>query len=169
LNGIYALEIRLGQDTCVKVGALGEISFKKGCYVYVGSAQKNLEKRVQRHLRKEKKLFWHIDYLLDNKHGKITRVLFRQAAGKTEECAVAQELERLGAPVNGFGCSDCHCRSHLFWFPNSPVETPNSVFTKHETLILQNMDNTDCRHALSSCKNLVYAQIIQYSGYSVAP
>ncbi|HTY73961.1 MAG TPA: GIY-YIG nuclease family protein [Candidatus Nanoarchaeia archaeon] len=113
MNGIYALEIRLNDDVCVKVGGLGEVDFKKGNYVYVGSAQRNLEKRVQRHLRKEKRLFWHIDYLLNDEHARVEKVLFKPAS-KSAECGLAQDLERQGDLVLGFGCSDCRCRSHLF-------------------------------------------------------
>ncbi len=118
MNGIYALEIRLDQDIRLDVGALGKVTFKKGTYVYVGSAQTNLEKRVQRHMRKEKKLFWHIDYLLSSNHAKITKVLHREE-GKTAECEVAQELGKQGDPVVGFGCSDCNCESHLFRLADS--------------------------------------------------
>jgi len=100
------------------VGALGNVHFREGSYVYVGSAQRNLEKRVQRHLRKEKKLFWHIDYFLSNERARIEKVFFRQG-DKLAECASAQELGRQGEPVAGFGCSDCRCQSHLFWFPKS--------------------------------------------------
>ena len=113
MNGIYALEIRLIDDVCVRVGGLGEVNLKKGDYVYVGSAQRNLEKRVQRHLRKEKTLFWHVDYLLNDEHARIEKVLFKQA-NKSAECGLAQELKRQGDLVLGFGCSDCRCRSHLF-------------------------------------------------------
>ena len=79
LNGIYALEIDLCKDVNIRVGALGNVQFKEGCYVYIGSAQRNLEKRVQRHLRKEKKLFWHVDYFLSDESAKIAKVLFRRA------------------------------------------------------------------------------------------
>jgi Uri superfamily endonuclease len=127
LNGIYALEISLSKGANVRVGALGDVYFKEGSYVYVGSAQRNLEKRVQRHLRKEKKLFWHIDYLLGSERAKIEKVFFRQA-DKLAECEIAQELGRRGEPVAGFGCSDCRCQSHLFWFPRSSSVQELGVF-----------------------------------------
>jgi len=109
------------------VGALGNVHFEEGIYVYVGSAQRDLEKRLKRHLRKEKKLFWHIDYFLSNEQAKIEKVLFRQA-DKLAECAIAQELGRRGEPVAGFGCSDCRCQSHLFWFPKSSSLKELGVF-----------------------------------------
>ena len=113
MKGIYVLIIRLNKDAAVNIGALGKITFKKGLYAYVGSAQKNLEQRVQRHLRKEKKKFWHIDYLLDSDAARIVKVLHKQA-GKAEECRLADDLSLTSEPVIGFGCSDCHCKSHIF-------------------------------------------------------
>lgn len=109
------------------MGVLGEVLFNRGRYVYVGSAQWNLEKRVERHLRKEKKIFWHIDYLLGSKWSRIEKVFFKQA-DKSEECVLANELGSLGDPVAGFGCSDCRCQSHLFWFPKSPPLQGHCVF-----------------------------------------
>ena len=113
LKGIYVLIIHLENNITVNIGALGKITFKKGLYAYVGSAQKNLEQRVQRHLRKEKKKFWHIDYLLESGAVRIVKVLHKQA-GKAEECRLAKNLSLTSEPVIGFGCSDCHCKSHLF-------------------------------------------------------
>ena len=107
------LIIQVGKDVDVNVGALGMLTFKKGFYAYVGSAQANLERRIKRHLRKEKRLFWHIDYLLDSDAAKVVRV-FRKEAKKAEECEVARRLSEKGELVDGFGCSDCGCRSHLF-------------------------------------------------------
>jgi len=74
VKGVYVLIISLAKDVNVKVGALGKIDFKKGTYAYVGSAQTNLLKRVERHLRKAKRRFWHIDYLLCNSNAKILKV-----------------------------------------------------------------------------------------------
>jgi Uri superfamily endonuclease len=103
----------MSHDATVEVGALGKLTFAKGLYAYVGSAQGSLEQRVRRHLRKEKRKFWHIDYLLDNEAVKVIAV-FRKQAAKTEECAVAKTISKRGMAVAGFGASDCHCKSHLF-------------------------------------------------------
>jgi Uri superfamily endonuclease len=113
LKGVYVLIIQVDEDIGVNVGALGELTFKKGLYAYVGSAQNNLEQRVKRHLRREKRKFWHVDYLLDSDAAKVVEVLYRQGS-KAEECLVATEISKNGEATVGFGCSDCHCRSHLF-------------------------------------------------------
>ena len=112
MKGIYVLIIQVSGDVAVQVGALGKLTFKKGVYAYVGSAQNNLEKRVRRHLTKEKRLFWHIDYLLDNDAAKVIAV-FNTQADKAEECAVAKAIGERGSAVAGFGSSDCNCKSHL--------------------------------------------------------
>ncbi len=113
LKGVYVLVVQLTNNADVNIGALGTKYFAKGSYAYVGSAQVNLEKRISRHLRKEKRRFWHIDYLLDNQAAKILKVLFKEAT-KTEECKIAWEISRQNEAIVGFGCSDCNCRSHLF-------------------------------------------------------
>ena len=96
-----------------KVGSLGKIEFSKGTYAYVGSAQNGIDKRVARHLKREKRKFWHIDYLLAQKNAGIEKVVYKEIP-KQGECRIAQTLSKLGNPVRGFGCSDCSCSSHLF-------------------------------------------------------
>jgi len=113
VQGIYILIIRLSENTDVTIGKLGKLLFPKGLYAYVGSAQNGLEKRIERHFRKEKRVFWHVDYLLQSPASKILRV-FHKTAGKPEECAVAKKIGAEGEAVAGFGCSDCPCKTHLF-------------------------------------------------------
>ncbi|GHU04054.1 hypothetical protein FACS1894147_08760 [Spirochaetia bacterium] len=63
-SGSYLILLELTEAKNISVGALGIISFAKGWYVYAGSAKKNLEQRISRHLRKTRKeKHWHIDYL----------------------------------------------------------------------------------------------------------
>jgi Uri superfamily endonuclease len=113
VKGVYVLIIQVDEGIDVNVGAMGRLTFKRGLYAYVGSAQNNLEQRIKRHLRKEKRRFWHVDYLLDNDAAKVMEVLHIQA-DKTEECAIAGVIGERGEPISGFGASDCSCRSHLF-------------------------------------------------------
>jgi len=113
--GTYCLLIHLNDDSRIKIGKLGEIDFKKGYYVYVGSAINSLESRVKRHLSSAKKIFWHIDYLLASKNSKIMDVIFTQNHKKWE-CKIAGDISGKGDLIKGFGCSDCKCDSHLFYF-----------------------------------------------------
>lgn len=113
MKGVYVLVISVSKDIKVKVGALGSIGFEKGLYAYVGSAQNGLEKRIERHLRKAKRKFWHIDYLLSNRFAKVVEVFYKKAE-KSEECRIARKLGERGIAVKNFGCSDCSCVSHSF-------------------------------------------------------
>lgn len=114
-SGCYQLKIKIKQDISLKVGALGICNFSKGDYIYTGSAMKNLSKRIARHQRKEKKLRWHIDYLLVHPKVELVKVYTYPSEIK-EECFYNQLLlnEKAEIPVKGFGSSDCKkCPSHL--------------------------------------------------------
>lgn len=111
MKGIYILVIEVKKDLKKSVGKLGDIFFSSGYYVYIGSAQNNLEKRIKRHISKRKKLWWHIDYLLEEKDVVIKEVLFKML-DKSWECKIAKSIR--GIPIDKFGSSDCNCESHLY-------------------------------------------------------
>jgi Uri superfamily endonuclease len=113
MKGIYALVIAVPKNIVVDAGVLRRLRLKEGFYVYVGSAQTSIEKRIARHLRKTKRRFWHIDYLLSAEVVSVVAV-FQTQGPKSKECEVARRLDRVGTAVDKFGSSDCHCRSHLF-------------------------------------------------------
>ncbi|HID46778.1 MAG TPA: GIY-YIG nuclease family protein [Chromatiaceae bacterium] len=106
----YQLHIRLHQNIQIVAGALGSCNFVAGDYVYTGSAKRNLAARIRRHLAEEKKLRWHIDYLLAHPAAEIVSV----ETSAIPECQWNQQLPGV-VPVRGFGASDCHrhCGSHL--------------------------------------------------------
>lgn len=114
MKGTYALAIEIEKDINLQIGRLGRFKFPAGFYLYIGSAQNNLEKRIQRHLRKEKKLFWHIDYLLNSPQVKARRIWARKGRW---ECSLAKKMildKRFRIPIPGFGSTDCRCKAHLF-------------------------------------------------------
>ena len=78
MKGSYCLIIDISRDIKQGIGKMGELNFKKGLYIYVGSAMNNIEKRVERHIKtskgRNKILFWHIDYLLSNRNVKIRKI-----------------------------------------------------------------------------------------------
>jgi len=117
LKGIYVLIVKINKTINLKIGALGLVAFPAGLYAYVGSAQNNLELRVERHQNKKKRLFWHIDYLLNDEAANVIGVYCAQS-DKAKECEIARLLEENAEPIAGFGCSDCHCESHLFLAEN---------------------------------------------------
>lgn len=118
MKGIYVLVISINEGVSVDVGALGTVDFERGLYAYVGSAQNALEKRVERHLEKVKRRFWHIDYLLDNIGAKVLKIFWKEA-GKLEECRISAKIRKRGVPISGFGSSGCKCESHLFRIEDS--------------------------------------------------
>lgn len=120
MKGVYYLLANLAEDTAIKIGALGKINFKKGRYVYVGSAMNSLEKRINRHARQEKKKHWHIDYFLMNKNARLEKAYYKESA-KRIECETARKVSGKGRAVKGFGCSDCRCESHFFRVEEAPV------------------------------------------------
>ena len=87
MRGVYVLVVSIDEPASLKVGRLGRLSFKKGLYAYVGSGQVGLRARVARHLRRNKKRFWHIDYLLGSGVGSVVRVFWKEG-GRIKTFAV---------------------------------------------------------------------------------
>lgn len=114
-KGTYCLLIQLKNDQIIQIGKKGKISFKKGYYVYVGSAMNSLDGRIRRHLGNEKKLHWHVDYLLENPQSEIMDV-YLSDDGVKHECELAKHVITEGVGIPDFGCSDCKCNSHLIYF-----------------------------------------------------
>jgi Uri superfamily endonuclease len=112
MKGTYLLVMELGKDTSIRVGKHGFVHFQKGWYAYVGSALNGLEQRIQRHLRKQKKIHWHIDYFLP--FTEIVDIFYMESI-RRKECSIAHVFERNFTGIPGFGCSDCSCESHLFY------------------------------------------------------
>lgn len=92
---------------------MGSFKFDAGVYLYVGSAQRNLTARIERHGRRGKPLRWHIDYL-SAKAQMIGAVLV--LGTRLHECELARKVAALlTRSVPGFGSSDCGCEGHLFY------------------------------------------------------
>ena len=106
----YQLTMKISEPVSLKVGSLGFLAFKPGIYVYTGSAKKNINSRIRRHLKKEKKKHWHIDYLTS--HPAI--IIIEVKRSETEECELNRQSKgKISHP--GFGATDCQqaCGSHL--------------------------------------------------------
>ncbi|MBE6494095.1 MAG: GIY-YIG nuclease family protein [Methanosphaera stadtmanae] len=115
-KGTYCLIIKINKDIHVKIGAKGILSFNEGYYVYIGSALNTLSKRIKRHLSDDKKKHWHIDYLLLNKNTKVSQVIYTYSTKKIE-CEISTKIKESAMNyIESFGCSDCECKSHLYYF-----------------------------------------------------
>lgn len=113
MKGVYAVFLEIKEKKNIEVGALGEICFEKGIYVYIGSAMNSLESRVSRHFSEDKKLHWHIDYLTNES----TPFAWIGLSVESDwECLLAETAAKSSeaVPVENFGSSDCNCDSHLF-------------------------------------------------------
>ncbi len=120
-KGTYLLVLKLKKDEIIQPGKFQEITFKQGIYLYIGRARKGLRGRLRRHLREEKKLFWHIDYFLQK--ATVKEVWIKQDF--FDECRMARKvksyLKEAFFPLKNFGSSDCGCISHLIYLPESEI------------------------------------------------
>lgn len=94
----------------IAVGKFGLCNFPAGEYIYTGSARRHIDARIARHLRAEKTLRWHIDYLLNAPEVSVIKV----AQFTESECEVNQRTQGV-LLINHFGATDCvhGCGSHL--------------------------------------------------------
>ncbi len=121
-SGAYVLILELSSVITLTIGALGEYEFKSGYYAYVGSALGSTGfNRVLRHISvsegNNQTRKWHIDYLSSvSKIIEVHKIFTLERA----ECTISAALSNnLGvSSIKGFGCSDCTCRSHLYYSEN---------------------------------------------------
>jgi len=110
----------VAEPVTLRIGRLGTHEFPAGYYAYAGSAlgPGGLAARVGRHLRREKRLHWHIDYLLEAAEVVDVRV---EPGSERRECEWARRLLAAGGAVvaPGFGASDCRCATHLVFLGNN--------------------------------------------------
>ncbi len=123
-GGLYVFVRHLEQPRTVSIGMLGTYRLEPGAYLYVGSARRNLEQRVGRHLAGTGKPRWHVDTLSRLElRGRRFALLLR---GTTlTECTLNRMVGRVPsvtAPIPGFGASDCRagCAAHL-WYRRAAV------------------------------------------------
>ena len=120
--GTYALILSSACKATIRVGRLGELVLRPGFYIYVGSAlgPGGLRARIGRHLKRVKRLRWHVDYLRA-----VTEPVevWLTTDPQRRECEWAEALRQMpGAevPLAGFGSSDCRCPSHLLYCKMKP-------------------------------------------------
>lgn len=129
-RGCYLILYHLPESRHIPTGSLGTLFFPEGYYIYAGSAQRGLSSRINRHLRKRKKLHWHVDYF--SQYAKALKGIPLRTSDSCEEI-LAKEVSALAHwEIPGFGASDSPRNSHLFGFSQNPLDIPNFV-----TLILR--------------------------------
>lgn len=137
MKGVYALIIHFPRQIAIDIGALGKISFDPGMWIYVGSAMgsgsTNIQNRLKRHFRSEKKIHWHIDRIL-NSQTRLVEAVWSET-DEPAECSLNQALLKTGffaIGPNGFGSSDCRngCESHIMHYTGegSPIDEIKKTF-----------------------------------------
>ena len=109
--GSYLLLMFLPRPATICAGKLPRRTYTAGWYVYAGSALKGLRARLSRYVRPGRARHWHIDYLLEHA---CLRGAYILESPERYECRLAARLAERLETVNGFGASDCRCKSHLF-------------------------------------------------------
>lgn len=133
-QGTYLIGIMVAPGAWIDVGHLGRFFFPVGWYGYTGSAHGTggLRARLARHGRSEKRLHWHVDYLLAR--GRLKAAWWTVSPLRLE-CAWADAIRRLPGSqviVPGFGASDCRCQAHLAYLPEEPL---TEAITRALTLV----------------------------------
>jgi len=129
-KGSYVLILENKNNFTMKIGKIGNILFKKGYYLYTGSALNSLEKRIKRHFSRNKKIFWHIDYIVPYKMKikKVYLIRHNKEIRKEEELA-SKFLKISDSYIKGFGATDSKIISHLFYFKENPLKNYNVIKT----------------------------------------
>ena len=112
-KGAYVLRIVLDAAAPLPARFGAGAVLPAGVYEYCGSANGagGIRARVARHLKRDKKLKWHVDWLTTR-----AAAVTVEAHPGGDECRLVAARLRKGAtvPIPGFGSSDCAtCASHL--------------------------------------------------------
>ncbi len=137
-RGIYILLMKIDADFEISAKKFIGIPFKAGYYYYVGSAQKNLKSRVSRHLRRDKKVHWHIDHLTSKEETDIYELILFPGAPKELECRLAaemMEMNGLRSAIQGFGNSDDR-RSFTHLFYSGIKDYHSHLFSRYQSMAL---------------------------------
>ncbi|WP_370572980.1 DUF123 domain-containing protein [Methanomethylovorans sp.] len=131
-KGVYCLIFR-NRHCKIRIGSLEDVNFEAGYHIYVGSAQgtgglKRLHRHVMLSKDKGRKAKWHVDHINLDEHFELVCTVHAITCDRVE-CILAGDLQ--SEAVHGFGCSDCACKSHLFYRCYDPVAEVVKVFRKN--------------------------------------
>ncbi len=126
-TGTYALLLSLAETATMRIGRLGEFTLPLARYVYVGSAHGpgGLRARILRHLRKDKALKWHIDYLTSRIQPQAVLYSISTRRLECEWVRCLSQLPGAEAPIHSFGSSDCTsgCLAHFLRMRDADWDT----------------------------------------------
>jgi Uri superfamily endonuclease len=121
-KGSYLLVLESVAQGSVRVGNHGVLEYRPGVYLYIGSAfgPGGLRARVSRHADRDKKQYWHIDYLRPCL--KLRAVYFSTSFERLED-AWSEQIEAWPetlVPMEDFGATDRQRGTHLFYCVQRP-------------------------------------------------
>ena len=119
MKGTYTIVVRCKEAGYSTFGKLGRARLRKGYYLYTGSAlghgAVSLERRLERHFRRRKRLRWHVDYLTSRPNCYVTGAVYVVSDIRLE-CKVNSSLSKelnVSPVLLKIGASDCNCNGHL--------------------------------------------------------
>ncbi|MBY6293927.1 DUF123 domain-containing protein [Nanohaloarchaea archaeon H01] len=144
VKGSYTLLVEVKEDFEAKIPSIGQIKFRKGFYIYNGSAfGPGGFKRVERHRKLSKDegnytVHWHIDHLTSAEKSEIIKVF--KASEKDLEDELTREIDL--ETVEGFGASDSEIDSHLLYCENKKeavraIKSAYRKFVDEKDLIME--------------------------------
>lgn len=150
-SGYYILLMYLRRSAEIRIGRRPPEPFPRGWYAYTGSAKKSFGKRLERHTSHEKKLYWHIDYLIaaaelrriyiiPDEDQSLRSDASSPAAGGAMpfECSLtaqARGLEGGSLLHSRFGSGDCVCPGHLVFFRRNPGDSITRELSRFDFFI----------------------------------
>ena len=120
LTGRYILVFKIERPLVLQISTLNygkSFSLDPEYYGYIGSAMGpgGIFSRVSRHIKRDKKIKWHIDYITSHEEVMFLFVYWVNSKNLSE-CDIVRVLHKHGlgkAIVRGFGATDSPCYSHL--------------------------------------------------------
>ena len=136
--GTYALVLPAISKQSISIGKNGTLEIKPGFYLYVGSAfgPGGLKARIEHHRKKSSRPHWHMDYLTARLKPDEVWYSYDQEHREHQWVRILAGAKGASIPLEGFGSSDCGCKSHLYFFNFRP--SANSFRRKvHKNIISQ--------------------------------
>jgi len=117
-TGAYILIMNVSKAHNISIGSIGTVVVDPGYYLYAGSGMNGLSARISRHLRKRKRMHWHVDFLREIS-SKVKAYPVR-SPHNIEDNIVLALAEVFPGVIPGFGASDSSQVTHLFYSPSDP-------------------------------------------------
>ena len=121
-HGTYALVFHSSAPFQAVAGKLGLVFLSRGTWVYVGSAfgPGGLRSRLSHHLKPSHRPHWHIDYIKSDLRPVEIWTTTDPVKREHDWATLLSALDGASRPIEGFGATDCKCRSHLIHMTRPP-------------------------------------------------